>query len=79
MANEKVVIVGGGIAGSCTGVYLRRLGFEFFDDPVFQVLEQVEPRGAERSRTRSPRTMNLWVAWSTTAARATCGSGGPPR
>jgi phytoene dehydrogenase-like protein len=28
MANQKVVIVGGGIAGLCTGVYLRRLGFD---------------------------------------------------
>jgi phytoene dehydrogenase-like protein len=28
MENKKVLIVGGGIAGLCTGVYLRRLGFE---------------------------------------------------
>jgi len=28
MENKKVLIVGGGIAGLCTGVYLRRLGFD---------------------------------------------------
>src|SRR5512143_875325 len=28
VAEKKVVIVGGGIAGLCTGVYLRRLGFD---------------------------------------------------
>ena len=28
MENRKVLIVGGGIAGLCTGVYLRRLGFD---------------------------------------------------
>ena len=28
MNNKKVLIVGGGIAGLCTGVYLRRLGFD---------------------------------------------------
>jgi phytoene dehydrogenase-like protein len=28
MENGKVLIVGGGIAGLCTGVYLRRLGFD---------------------------------------------------
>ncbi len=28
MANKKVLVVGGGIAGLCTGVYLRRLGFD---------------------------------------------------
>ena len=28
MVEKKVVIVGGGIAGLCTGVYLRRLGFD---------------------------------------------------
>lgn len=28
MESRKVLIVGGGIAGLCTGVYLRRLGFE---------------------------------------------------
>ena len=28
MAEKKVLIVGGGIAGLCTGVYLRRLGFD---------------------------------------------------
>ncbi len=28
MANKKVIIIGGGIAGLCTGVYLRRLGFD---------------------------------------------------
>ena len=27
-ANKKALIIGGGIAGLCTGVYLRRLGFE---------------------------------------------------
>ena len=28
MVDKKVLIVGGGIAGLCTGVYLRRLGFD---------------------------------------------------
>ena len=28
MADKKVLIIGGGIAGLCTGVYLRRLGFD---------------------------------------------------
>ena len=28
MHNQKAVIIGGGIAGLCAGVYLRRLGFE---------------------------------------------------
>jgi len=28
MANKKVIIIGGGIAGLCTGVYLRKCGFE---------------------------------------------------
>jgi phytoene dehydrogenase-like protein len=28
MENRKVLVVGGGIAGLCTGVYLRRLGFD---------------------------------------------------
>jgi phytoene dehydrogenase-like protein len=28
MENKKVLIIGGGIAGLCTGVYLRRLGFD---------------------------------------------------
>jgi phytoene dehydrogenase-like protein len=28
MADKKVIIVGGGIAGLCTGVYLQRLGFD---------------------------------------------------
>ncbi len=28
MADKKVIIVGGGIAGLCTGVYLRRLGLD---------------------------------------------------
>ncbi len=28
MENTKVLIIGGGIAGLCTGVYLRRLGFD---------------------------------------------------
>jgi phytoene dehydrogenase-like protein len=28
MKNRKVLVIGGGIAGLCTGVYLRRLGFD---------------------------------------------------
>jgi phytoene dehydrogenase-like protein len=28
MSNQKAVIIGGGIAGLCAGVYLRRVGFE---------------------------------------------------
>lgn len=28
MSQPKVVIIGGGIAGLCAGVYLRRCGFE---------------------------------------------------
>jgi len=28
MANKKIIIIGGGIAGLCTGVYLRKCGFE---------------------------------------------------
>jgi len=28
MGNQKVLIIGGGIAGLCVGIYLRRNGFE---------------------------------------------------
>ncbi|MBP1769111.1 MAG: dependent oxidoreductase, partial [Candidatus Aminicenantes bacterium] len=28
MSQPKIVIIGGGIAGLCAGVYLRRCGFE---------------------------------------------------
>jgi glycine/D-amino acid oxidase-like deaminating enzyme len=56
MENRTVLIVGGGIAGLCTGVYLRRLGFDtcVTQDLPFPAGERGEPRHGKHTGASHP-------------------------